>query len=160
MSDPVSVRLIGLPLGIYQRALDHSEELMREFALFALQPPPTDGDHGVPLRLLALVDELNARYATTTVEVDAQRDDAIARGESEVDLTYVVPREVREASVHLGAVLDEADVYCRAGQHLLTLETPPDAKAFRDWYLGEFIAQIDGRQPTPWPMWAAERGID
>jgi hypothetical protein len=46
-------------------------------------------------------------------------------------------------------MLEEADEYCRSDQ-LLTLATPPTLVAFRRWYLGEFIAQIDGRPPQPW----------
>ncbi len=52
--------------------------------------------------------------------------------------------------------MDEADDYCRAGQHLLTLVTPPEALAFRRWYLGEFVRQIAGEQPRPWTDWRAE----
>jgi hypothetical protein len=52
-------------------------------------------------------------------------------------------------------MLDEADEYCRSGQALLTLETPPDAKLFRQWYLDEFIGQLSGAPPTPWPEYAA-----
>jgi hypothetical protein len=52
-------------------------------------------------------------------------------------------------------MLDEADEFCRQGKHLLTLATPPDLRRYRQWFLGEFVAQIGGRPPTPWPLFAA-----
>ncbi len=62
-----------------------------------------------------------------------------------------MPPQIADAVRHLGAVFDEADAYCREGEHLLTLATPPDALAYRHWVLEEFIAQIeDGRAPVPW----------
>jgi hypothetical protein len=48
-------------------------------------------------------------------------------------------------------MLDEADEYCRRGEHLLTLETPPELVRFRRWYLQEFVNQIAGAAPEPWP---------
>ena len=50
----------------------------------------------------------------------------------------------------LGAIFDEADDYCRAGEHLLSLATPPEALAFRKWFINEFVAQIGGSAPVPW----------
>ena len=48
------------------------------------------------------------------------------------------------ASQHLGAIFDEADAYCRSGEHLLSLATPPDALRFRRWFLGQMVDQIAG----------------
>lgn len=55
------------------------------------------------------------------------------------------------ATVSLARMLDEADEFCRSGNHLLTLATPPELLAFRRWYLGEFNAQLQGQSPLPWP---------
>ncbi len=52
-------------------------------------------------------------------------------------------------------MLDEADAYCRQGSHLLTLQTPPDQRAFRTWFLAEFLSQLAGGPPTPWPEYTA-----
>ena len=51
--------------------------------------------------------------------------------------------------MELTGLLEEADDYCRRGE-LLTLATPPELVAFRNWYLGQVVEQIDGRPPTPW----------
>ena len=152
-TDTVEVRLVGFPLNVYARARDHHEELMREFALLALRPPGPD-DPAVPHRLLDLVDELTTRYAGFAENAEVRRDEALERGEASIDLDYRVPRGVREPAINLGRLLDEADEFCRRGA-LLTLATPPDAVLFRRWYLTEFVNQIDGNPPVPWPVYAA-----
>jgi hypothetical protein len=63
---------------------------------------------------------------------------------------YRVPLAAGEACVELNAMLDEADEFCREGD-LLTLATPADQVAFRRWFLGEFVEQLGGGAPTPWP---------
>lgn len=140
-----TVRLVGLPLDIYQRASEHSDELLREFALIR-----EDGSEHVPARLLRLVEELNIRFAAFTEGPRTALQAGVARGDQQIDLHYEVPGEASEAAVRLGTLLDEADDYCRSGD-LLTLATGPEAVRFRRWFLDEFVAQIDGRPPRPWP---------
>jgi hypothetical protein len=149
------VRLIGFPLGLYARSTEHHEELMREFQLLAIDPPTSTPGHEVPRRLLDLIAELNSDYAGFSAGPEAARDAAAARGDESVDLSYQVPEAVAAACERLDALLEEADEFCRAGDRLLTLATPPDAVALRRWYLGEFSAQLAGREPTPWPAYAA-----
>jgi hypothetical protein len=151
MTNLVRVELRRFPLDVYLRATEHHEELMREFALLALAGADA---HPLPRRLIDLMAELTARYAQTTAGPDAARDAAIERGDPEVDLVYHVPEEVRDAVLRLGDILDEADGFCRAGEHLLTLAAPPEALRFRKWYLGEFLRQLDGHPPTPWPQFS------
>jgi hypothetical protein len=148
--EQVEVRIVGFPLHVYARALEHSNELMREFALIALGQQEDDSP-AVPRRLMHLVDALTQEYAGVTDETDAQRDEALDAGLESVDLVYRVPPGTAEASRVLAAMLEEADDYCRNGGSLLTLATPPEAKRFRDWYLGEFVRQVGGAEPLPWP---------
>lgn len=166
MSDPVTsatelchVELRQFPLDLYRRSAEHHEELMREFALIALQPPSSASGQSVPHRLIALIKELDTQYAAAVSTADQEREAALERGDAEIDLCYDVPPQAREASKHLDDMLREADEYCRRGQHLLTLASPPDAVAFRKWYVGEFLAQIDGAPPTPWPVYAQRYGV-
>ena len=84
----VPVRILGLPLDVYRRSSEHSDELLREFALIG----EDNSDH-VPGRLLALIDELNARYAGFTQAQRVAMQEALARGEREIDLLYEVPPE-------------------------------------------------------------------
>jgi hypothetical protein len=144
----VTVRLIGLPLRLWARASEHHEDLMREFALITLS---TSGARWtLPSRLLQLIADVRARYGAGSPDDAATRDAALAAGQETLDLTYRVPAAVREACLSLGSLLDEADEYCRADAYLLTLTTPPATAAFRRWFLGEFVRQIDGEPPYPW----------
>ena len=151
------VELLQFPLQLYRLASEHHEDLMRELALIALHPVAS-GEHSVPSRLIALIEELDAQYAPAVSAADQQRDVALERGDVEIDLRYLVPAEARAASVRLGEMLGEAEKYCRSGEHLLTLATPPAAVAFRRWYLGQFVDQIDVAPPTPWPVYAQRHG--
>lgn len=146
--DPlVDVRLLGYPVVVGLRSSQHYEEVFREFALLAASTA-TEAD-SVPARLLALVDALGRRYPRQERH-EAERDEAFRRGERQRDFTISVPRSAADASEALGAMLDEADDYCRAGM-LLTLAAPDDVVAFRRWYLHEVTRQIHGAEPTPWP---------
>ena len=69
---------------------------------------------GVPARLLALVDALGRRYEPQQ-EHERAREQALARGERERDFTITVPASAADASEVLGAMLDEADDFCRDG---------------------------------------------
>jgi hypothetical protein len=149
-SELVRVRIVGLPVAVWQRASEHGDELMREFALIAAG---ADEDPAwVPARLTTLVDELRSRFSGFTLRQEAELAEAVARGETTVDLEYTVPRDVVPAVTHLGDLLDEADEFCR-GDDLLTLATPPEALAFRRWFLDEFVRQAGGQPPRPWSDW-------
>jgi hypothetical protein len=147
----VTVTVVGFPLRIYAAANEHMEELRREFALLTMRPPE-DGVHEVPRRLLDLVAALTERYTGMTASPDAARDIALAEGKESVDLIYQVPKSVAQAARELDVMLDEADEYCRSGEHLLTLATPAEPLLFRRWYLYQFVDQIElGAPPQPWP---------
>ena len=148
----VEVRLEQLPLDVYRQTSEHNDELLREFALIKERDP--DESRSVPRRLLALIAELEARFSAFSAEQTRQLEAALARGEKAIDLVYRVPPEVRQATIDLGRMLDEADDFCREGKDLLTLATPPAALAFRRWFLEEFVRQIDGEPPRPWPEYA------
>jgi hypothetical protein len=148
-AETVPVVLRELPLELARRSDEHQADLLREFALLSLDP----GDHAdVPRRLLALVAELEERYSEASAAVDRDRSEAEARGEQSTDLVVAVPGSAAASARRLLSLLEEADEYCRRGEHLLTVESDPEVVAFRRWYLGEFAAQVEGRSPTPWPL--------
>lgn len=146
----VEVRLVALPVPEYRRAAEHNDELLREFALIEDLHRSTGG---VPGRLTDLMGELRRRFGAFTARPQADLQEALAAGKEAVDIAYQVPAAARDAAVALDRLLDEADEFCRSGEELLTLATPPGALALRRWFLGEFVAQIDGASPTPWPEW-------
>lgn len=148
-ADLVEVRLVRLPTDVHRAAAEHGDELRREFTLLrAQQQDRSSGD--VPDRLLALIGDLEARFSGFTEETEQELEDAIDRGAETVDLVFRVPPGAAAAAVQLGAMLDDADEYCRRGDAMLTLATPPAALAYRRWYLEEFSRQLDGLPPRPW----------
>lgn len=149
--DFVEVRLLRLPLPVWQRTQEHVDGLLREFALIAQDD---DARAATPGRLLDLVRELTAGFGGFSVNQRRALEAAAARGEAEMDLTYQLPPAAGAAAQQLGDMLDEADDYCRRGDHLLTLATPPEELRFRQWFISEFVDQIEGKPPTPWPEWA------
>lgn len=151
MSGDIEVRLLNYPLDLFLRAQEHADDLLREFVLISRSSDVDPARVRTPARLVALVDELTTTYEGMSELPRADRDAAIERGELRVDLVYVFPLQALEPVRHLGRALDEADDFCREGQHLLTLETPPDLVAFRHWFVGEFERQAAGQAPLPWP---------
>ena len=138
------VHIVQLPVAVFRRASEQSDELLREFALIR-----EEGSSHIPARLLALVDELRARFAGFSTEPTAALEAALERDDETIDLVYSVPAATREAVIELSKLLDEADDFCRAGE-LLTLATSPEGLTFRRWFLDEFVRQIDGEPPRPW----------
>jgi anti-anti-sigma factor len=147
----VRVVLLDLPVAVHARAAAHQDALQREFDLVRRSSGPQD----VPAQLLALVDELEVRYGGLNDRPTDELAAAIAGGAAAVDLTYEVPPDAADASLRLGDLLDEADAYCREGVALMTLATPLESLLYRRWLLGQFVAQIRGTAPTPWPAWLA-----
>lgn len=146
----LTVRLIGVPVDLQQRAQQHSEGLMRELTLIAEQLHQHEAVGELPVRLVMLVDRLSQQYAGLSEEQEQQLEEAFASGAETVDLTYRLPPSAAPAARDLGQMLDEADEYCREGRHLLTLATPPDLLAYRRWFLSQFTEQAAGRPPVPW----------
>ncbi len=151
-ADLVEVRLLALDLADLHHAEAHHDELFREFALIAASVPSPD--HELPGQLLALIADLTSQFAGFTSGPQAELATAAERGDQQVDVAYQVPRHIDEAVTRFAELLTAADDYCRHGD-LLTLAPPPEAVAFRNWYLGEFVAQARGSNPTPWPEYRA-----
>ena len=158
MSGPVvlhEVRLLQVPIAVHARAQEHNAELMREMYLIAQQRHHEAEESGtvkeLPARLVELVEALTGEFAALTTAQDRLLDDAIAQGVPEIDVTYQIPVAASPAAQQLGSMLDAADDFCRAGQHLLTLATPPELVRYRRWYVGEFVAQLADGPATPWP---------
>jgi hypothetical protein len=150
----VEVRLLQLPLLVWQRTQEHVDGLLREFALIVHD---TGGRLSPPGRLLALVEELSAGYGSFSEEQQREMEQSLQQGRTEIDLTYQVPPAAAGAARQLGDMLDEADEYCRGGAHLLTLATPAEELLFRHWFIDEFVDQLGGAPPRPWPEYAARR---
>jgi anti-anti-sigma factor len=139
------VELRSVPLALARRSADHHATLMRELALV-----DASDDGTAPRRLLALSTELQAKYSRLGEAQRARADAAVAAGADTIDLHYEVPADLADDMATLQVLLDEVDEFCRGGE-LVTLVTPPELMAYRQWVFGEFAAQLRGRgQPTEW----------
>jgi hypothetical protein len=106
-----------------------------------------------PSQILAdSIEQLNADFGGVSTTQEQQLFDAAAAGEVVIDdLEFALPAAAGPACIVLGDMLEEADDYCRAGQHLLTLASSDEVVRFRRWYLVEMVRQLDGAAPVPWP---------
>ena len=141
------VRLLNVPLHLLVAGREHHDEVMREFAVLALDEDMASGH--APVRMLQLIDTLGRQYGAASARPDAEIEAAIERGETTVDLVYHVPAHVVDAADHLEELMAEADSFCRERQ-LLTLARPPLVAEFSRWYLDQFRLQIAGGEPIPW----------
>jgi len=144
----VEVRLLNLPIVLQRQAAEHHDALLRELTLIRASSEPDS----LPDRLLALTDELRGRFGVFSEGPRAAIEDAFQSGEDYVDVMFEVPPDTGEAVTQLAELLDEADDYCRSGQHLVTTATPPDLVAYRRWLVTEFRNQIAGDAPQPWVL--------
>lgn len=134
---------------VWDRGGTHTAELLREFALVTIGS--TAGTtRQLPDELLEFVGDLRARYAGTSITQAAELEQAVKAGESAHDFTYEVPDGIGAACQTLLELLDAADDYCRQGDRLITLVSPPDQQAFRTCSLGEFVRQSAGLPARPW----------
>ena len=144
----VEVELQHLPVQVQRQAAEHHDALVRELSLIKA----SSDTEALPHRLVALVDELDEKFGRFAEGPRAVLNDAFLDDEDYVDVTYRVPRETGEALARLAELLDQADDFCRQGQHLVTLATPPLIAAYRHWLVDEFVRQGQGDAPRPWTM--------
>lgn len=135
------VRLEGIPLDLQRETQEITDALIREFELIRHSP---HAEGSLPARLVALVEELSGRFDAFTSEPREQLEAALGSNEQTVDLRYRIPVEAGEAATRLADLLDEADVYCEAGEHLVTLAAPERVRNYRRWFLRQFPEQIAG----------------
>ena len=150
MTDVREVRLVGLPVPLWESTSQHTDELLREFALMAAGRASGTVEDDVPGRLTALITALQAQYGAGADEREEPLRAAAAAGRATLDLSFPLPVAAADAAADLDRMLDEADEYCAQGRHLLTLASPPEVVRFRRWYLSEVTAQLGGADPTPW----------
>ena len=154
----VEVRLLSVPIPLRERSTEHGEELLREMTLISQQLTAGDGPD-LPVRLIQLVGDVRATFGVFTEGADAELDAAAEKGLLVVDeIVYRVPVSTGAYCTHLLDIIDETDRFCRAGEHLLTLASPPDVRAYQDWILGEFVRQTAGLPPIPWPAFQPAAG--
>jgi hypothetical protein len=149
--DTVTVRLLGLPVDLADRAQEHHDGLAREMTLISLGLSHEGAaESGLPARFLEVVGSVLPDVSEFRALRERRMAEARAAGEATVDIVYEAPRDLAAAVERLRQLQAEVDGYCRQVGYLLTLETPPDVLAYRTWLFDEFTGQLAGHPPRPW----------
>jgi hypothetical protein len=158
----VTVHLRALPVPLAAKARQHSEALLREFAMMAdelVETVESPGEREIPLRVLDLVVRLSQQFFELTEPANQRLEAAIAAGLPTIDDHVVeLPPEAASATTQVARLLDEADLYCWS-REMEELATPPECVAYRRWCFAQVLDQLDGRSPVPWPESTAARSL-
>jgi serine phosphatase RsbU (regulator of sigma subunit)/anti-sigma regulatory factor (Ser/Thr protein kinase) len=134
------VSLGDVPTDLLLAAKTHVDNLVREFTLLTAGAQSGQSSP-VPLHLAPLIEGVVHRFAEARQSIKRQALAAASRDEAHVRLELTLGLDAADAGEEYLQALDEADGYCRAAR-LLTLETPPQHRLFRQWYVGELVAQL------------------
>ena len=147
------VELGGVPTDLLLAAKSHVDNLVREFTLAS--SGARDGQSSaLPQHLGVLLAAVIDRFAETRLAIKQQALGAASRGEASTQLTLHLPARAAEAAQDYVEAIDEVDAYCRA-RRLLTLESPPQHRVFRHWYVDQLISQLHaaaGKGPARLPQ--------
>ena len=135
-----TVALGEVPTDLLIRAKSHIDNLVREFML-ASSGASTGTTESVPANLAELIRTVVHNFVDAREAIKRQAVDAYNHGRDHTHLVLRLPAEAADAGEAYLAALDEVDQYCRA-ERLLTLETPPEQRLFRQWYVGELVGQV------------------
>lgn len=141
----VTIRLLRMPVRLFTHFRSRYSELRRELRLLALAH---GNDYPVARELSALFLQVE-QERRQSLGID-RLDDAVARHLGHADLEYLVPPSSPASMGRMLEMLEKADQFCRE-QRLLALAASPQQLDLQRWYLGEFVRQAAGEEPTPWP---------
>jgi len=148
-SPKVSVRLIGIPVALLQKASEQYEALFRELRLMKERGVSAPGSPALPERLSVLVSEIGTRFGRLGPGMDEMWQSAVDDNVDRYDWTLELPQAAVVACEFYDAMLDEADEFGLSAQ-LLTLPASPTSVAVRRWFLSELIGQLHGKAPVAW----------
>lgn len=129
-----------VPTQLLLAAKTHVDNLVREFTL-AASGAADRSTAPLPPNVATLIDTVTTRFSEARQAIKRQAVEAARRGDSRVSLELFLPAEAAAAGEAYLLALDQSDVYSRAAR-LLTLETPPQHRLFRRWYVGELVRQL------------------
>jgi serine phosphatase RsbU (regulator of sigma subunit) len=138
--DVYMVRLGDVPTALLLAAKTHVDNLVREFTL-ATSGARSGASGAVPDAVAELIDTVVNGFAEARQAIKRQALAAASEGEERVSLELTLPLSAAAAGEEYLRALDQSDAYCRA-QRLLTLESPPQHRVFRHWYVGELVTQL------------------
>jgi len=140
------VVLRDTPIAVLRGYLERWSELLRELHLIALGEPS-------PLQTLAqgITDLVPMTRGTRwmTAESAADLAESAVTGSDRLDLEFDVPVQAAAAFSRLLELLQRLDTDEHQDQ-LLLFAGGDRAAALRDWWFGQFAAQLEGAAPRPW----------
>ncbi|HZQ29212.1 MAG TPA: SpoIIE family protein phosphatase [Acidimicrobiales bacterium] len=137
-----SVVLAGAPAILTLRSEEYIDELLREFELVRL-----GGRQGVlrsdyPQRLLAIMDEILARFASVRLSLRDQAEAALTRGHATFTLTVDLPVLAVPAMRQFLTLIDEVEAFAEAG-HMLTLPPAEEVRQYQRWLVGTIATKLE-----------------
>ena len=136
-----ALSLGSVPTDLLLEAKAHIDNLVREFTLAAAASDQGNPDDQLSHDLAELVQTVVHGFAEARFQIKQQALAAAARDEPSTELRLSLPAAAADAGERYLAALDEADRYAR-GARLLTLETPPVHRVFREWYVRALVEQL------------------
>ena len=147
-----------VPTSLLLSAKAHVDNLVREFTL-AARGAESNVSGQLPPHLASLIETVVTRFSEARQAIKRQALTAANLGLPHVRLELNLPASAADAGEEYLRALDEADSYCHAAR-MLTVESPPRHRLFRQWYVGELVAQLRAAEaglPPPQPMTFDER---
>ncbi|MGZ6734614.1 MAG: ATP-binding protein [Nocardioides sp.] len=144
LEDPVDVRILGVPLRHYVGFQTHFRELRREVRLLAVAH---EADYPLAKTLSDLFSVLERQLRDGIGLSDMEG--ALAQNADVADLSVRMPREAATTLRRFVDLLDVADEFCRQ-ERLLSLARSDEQREFQRWFLGEYVRQAAGAEPTAW----------
>lgn len=151
-SEPLyTVQLGDVPTDLLVAAKEHVDNVVRELTL-AWSGAESGASSALPQPFAELVETVTHRFVDARQAIKRQALEAALRGNERTSITLTLPESSAQAGLDYLAALDRADLYARAAR-LLTLETPPQHRAFRRWYVESLARQLTaaaaGEPPPP-----------
>ncbi|MDQ1485844.1 MAG: hypothetical protein QOJ62_1537, partial [Actinomycetota bacterium] len=138
-----TVELGDVPTDLLLAAKGHVDNVVRELTL-ASSDSASRTALATPRHLAELLRDVVTNFAEARQSIKRQALAAAARGDDRVALSLVLPASYARAGERYLAALDELDDYARSAR-LLTVESPPEHRAFRHWYVQSLIDQLRAR---------------
>lgn len=152
--NPVTLRLLDVPVKDYILFHNHFRELRREVRLLAIGH---EADYPLAKDLAGLFHRLGRPLTLGTVRTEIDR--AHQAGESQTDLQIVMGREEALGVSRFIDLLSLTDAFARE-ERMLALARTPRQVAFQEWFLGELVRQAEGGEPHAWTGGAGVESSD
>ncbi|QDH11137.1 ATP-binding protein [Nocardioides dongxiaopingii] len=144
-ADPMRFRLLNVPVRDYASFYNHFRELRREVRLLAMAH---EADYPLAKDLADVFAQLGRPLTLGAMRDEVGR--AQEEGLTHTDLEVVMGRTEARGVRRFVELLDLTDAFARE-EKMLSLARTPEQHTFQTWFLGEFVRQADGGEPTAFP---------